>query len=275
MIPGIGGMAKEAQAAVDRGDLRRTEAIIRAMTPRERRDPTILNASRRRRIAAGAGTVLPEVNRLVKQYDEMRKMMKQLSGLQRRGGAAGLLADAEPQGEPMTDQTDAGLTPQADENVNAVPATPVAPTPAAAEAASAVRPPARPDRASPRRPPRGASGALPRRRPAGRPRVGSTSPRRPSNLPPQPPGRGVASAGSSPRSSSSSSRRVPRPPSSSSPARPRPRPSPAGLPRTRSSTCEARFDLPGDQRDKARPVPLGVPGLRRPGQPRCQARRGL
>jgi signal recognition particle subunit SRP54 len=91
MIPGFGGMAKEAQAAVDRGDLRRTEAIIRAMTPRERRDPTILNASRRRRIAAGAGTVLPEVNKLVKQYDEMRKMMKQLSGLQRRGGAAGLL----------------------------------------------------------------------------------------------------------------------------------------------------------------------------------------
>ena len=44
MIPGMGGMAKEAQAAVDRGDLRRTEAIIRAMTPRERRDPTILNA---------------------------------------------------------------------------------------------------------------------------------------------------------------------------------------------------------------------------------------
>ena len=91
MIPGFGGMAKEAQAAVDRGDLRRTVAIIRAMTPRERRDPTILNASRRRRIASGAGTVLPEVNKLVKQYDEMRKMMKQLSGLQRRGGAAGLL----------------------------------------------------------------------------------------------------------------------------------------------------------------------------------------
>ena len=91
MIPGFGGMAKEAQAAVDRGDLRRTEAIIRAMTPRERRDPTILNASRRRRIAAGAGTALPEVNKLVKQYDEMRKMMKQLTGLQRRGGAAGLL----------------------------------------------------------------------------------------------------------------------------------------------------------------------------------------
>jgi signal recognition particle subunit SRP54 len=91
MIPGMGGMAKEAQAAVDRGDLRRTEAIIRAMTPRERRDPTILNASRRRRIATGSGTGLPDVNRLVKQFDEMRKMMKQLSGMSRRGAATGLL----------------------------------------------------------------------------------------------------------------------------------------------------------------------------------------
>jgi signal recognition particle subunit SRP54 len=91
MIPGMGGMAKDAQAAVDRGDLRRTEAIIRAMTPRERRDPTILNASRRRRIATGSGTSLPDVNRLVKQFDEMRKMMKQLSGMSRRGAAAGLL----------------------------------------------------------------------------------------------------------------------------------------------------------------------------------------
>ena len=58
MIPGMGGMAKEAQDAVDRGDLKRVEAIIRSMTPRERRDPAILNGSRRRRIAAGAGTDL-------------------------------------------------------------------------------------------------------------------------------------------------------------------------------------------------------------------------
>jgi signal recognition particle subunit SRP54 len=91
MIPGMGSMAKDAQAAVDRGDLGRTEAIIRAMTPRERRDPSILNASRRRRIAGGSGATLPDVNRLVKQFDEMRRMMKQLSGLSRRGGAAGVL----------------------------------------------------------------------------------------------------------------------------------------------------------------------------------------
>ena len=56
MIPGMGNLAGEAQAAVDRGDLKRTEAIIRAMTPTERRDPTVLNGSRRRRIAAGSGT---------------------------------------------------------------------------------------------------------------------------------------------------------------------------------------------------------------------------
>ena len=87
MIPGMGGLAKEAQAAVDRGELRRTEAIIRSMTPRERRDPTILNGSRRRRIAAGSGTSLPDVNRLVKQFGDMQRVMKQLSGM--RGGPAG------------------------------------------------------------------------------------------------------------------------------------------------------------------------------------------
>ena len=91
MIPGMGGLAKEAQAAVDRGELARTEAIIRSMTPRERRDPSVLNASRRRRIAAGSGTSLPDVNRLVKQFGEMQKLMKQFSGPGGRGAAAALL----------------------------------------------------------------------------------------------------------------------------------------------------------------------------------------
>jgi signal recognition particle subunit SRP54 len=86
MIPGLGGMAKEAQGAVDRGELDRVEAIIRSMTPAERHDPSILNASRRRRIAAGSGTTLPDVNRLVKQFGEMQKLMKQLGAAQRRGG---------------------------------------------------------------------------------------------------------------------------------------------------------------------------------------------
>jgi len=90
MIPGMGNLAGEAQAAVDRGDLRRTEAIIRAMTPNERRDPSILNGSRRRRIAAGSGTSLPDVNRLVKQFGEMQKLMKQLSGGGKRAALGAL-----------------------------------------------------------------------------------------------------------------------------------------------------------------------------------------
>jgi signal recognition particle subunit SRP54 len=92
MIPGMGGMAKEAQDAVDRGDLTRVEAIIQSMTPRERRDPAILNGSRRRRIAAGAGTDLTEVNRLIKQHAELSKLMKQLSGPGgRRAAMTGLM----------------------------------------------------------------------------------------------------------------------------------------------------------------------------------------
>ena len=87
MIPGMGNIAKQAQDAADKGDLRRIEAIIRAMTPRERREPAVLNGSRRRRIASGSGTSLTDVNRLVKQFGEMQKLMKQFSGGGRRGAA--------------------------------------------------------------------------------------------------------------------------------------------------------------------------------------------
>ena len=80
MIPGMGGMAKQAQESVDRGDLKRVEAIIRSMTPDERRQPSILNAGRRRRIAKGSGTRLQDVNGLIKQFGELQKVMKQMSG---------------------------------------------------------------------------------------------------------------------------------------------------------------------------------------------------
>ena len=90
MIPGMGGMAKDAQEAVDRGDLKRTEAIIRSMTTRERREPGILTGSRRRRIATGSGTSLTDVNRLVKQFTEMQRLMKQLAGGRGRGMLGGL-----------------------------------------------------------------------------------------------------------------------------------------------------------------------------------------
>ena len=98
MLPGMGGMAKQAEDAVNRGELRRTEAIIRSMTPRERRDTNVLNAARRRRIAAGSGTTLTDVNRLVKQFAEMQKMMKQFSGgAGRRTAAASLLGRRQAQ----------------------------------------------------------------------------------------------------------------------------------------------------------------------------------
>ena len=90
MIPGMGGMAKDAQDAVDRGDLKRTEAIIRSMTRHERREPGVLNGSRRRRIATGSGTSLTDVNRLVKQFTEMQRLMKQLAGGRGRGMLGGL-----------------------------------------------------------------------------------------------------------------------------------------------------------------------------------------
>ena len=83
LIPGMGGAAKEAQQAVERGDLKRVEAIIQSMTIEERRDPDVLSGSRRRRVARGSGTSVADVNRLLKQFAEMKKVMRQLAG----GGA--------------------------------------------------------------------------------------------------------------------------------------------------------------------------------------------
>ena len=93
MVPGAGQMAGAAQAAVDSGEMKRIEAIIDSMTPEERRAPGIIKASRRRRIALGSGTSTAEVNRLLKQFAEMQKMMKMFSGgkLPRMGGGLGAL----------------------------------------------------------------------------------------------------------------------------------------------------------------------------------------
>lgn len=93
MVPGAGQMAGAAQAAVDSGQMKRIEAIIDSMTPEERRAPGIIKASRRRRIALGSGTSTAEVNRLLKQFVEMQKMMKMFSGgkLPRIGGGLGAL----------------------------------------------------------------------------------------------------------------------------------------------------------------------------------------
>jgi signal recognition particle subunit SRP54 len=93
MVPGAGQMAGAAQAAVDSGEMKRIEAIIDSMTPEERRTPAIIKASRRRRIALGSGTSTAEVNRLLKQFVEMQKMMKMFSGgkMPRIGGGLGAL----------------------------------------------------------------------------------------------------------------------------------------------------------------------------------------
>jgi len=77
MIPGMGKAMKNLD--IDDDAFKGIEAIINSMTPEERTDPTILNGSRRRRIADGSGTSVPEVNKLVKQFDETRKMMKMMT----------------------------------------------------------------------------------------------------------------------------------------------------------------------------------------------------
>ena len=79
MLPGMPKEMKNAEIGDDH--VKVTEAIIRSMTPEERRRPEIINGSRRVRIAKGSGTTVPDVNRLVKQFGEMQKMMKQMGGL--------------------------------------------------------------------------------------------------------------------------------------------------------------------------------------------------
>ena len=77
MIPGAGNALKGA--TIDEKQMARTEAIILSMTVKEREDPSILNASRRRRIAAGSGTSVEQVNKLIKQFEQMNKLFKQLN----------------------------------------------------------------------------------------------------------------------------------------------------------------------------------------------------
>ena len=85
MLPGIGGKSAELAGMIDDKQLKRTEAMILSMTPEERANPDILNVSRKRRIAEGSGVDISEVNRLVKQFDQTRKMMKQMPGMMKKG----------------------------------------------------------------------------------------------------------------------------------------------------------------------------------------------
>ena len=87
MLPGMGNKMKDIEGMIDEKALDRTKSIILSMTPQERSNPSILNISRKNRIARGAGVDVSEVNRLVKQFEQSKKMMKQMPGLM--GGKAG------------------------------------------------------------------------------------------------------------------------------------------------------------------------------------------
>ncbi len=93
MIPGINRMVKDIDMGSAESNMKLTEAIISSMTRQERRTPDVLNASRRRRIAAGSGATVQDVNALVKQFREMQKMMKQMGimggGRNKRKGRGG------------------------------------------------------------------------------------------------------------------------------------------------------------------------------------------
>ncbi len=92
MMPGLGGKAKDLDGMIDEKQLARTEAIVMSMTPKERENPDIINPSRKRRIAKGAGLRIDEVNRFIKQFEQSRKLMKKMPGMMKnkRGKFGGL-----------------------------------------------------------------------------------------------------------------------------------------------------------------------------------------
>jgi signal recognition particle subunit SRP54 len=79
MLPGMGAMKQLKNANIDERELDRTEAIILSMTPQERANPGIIKGSRRKRIANGSGTRVQHVNQLVKQFDQMKVMMRSMT----------------------------------------------------------------------------------------------------------------------------------------------------------------------------------------------------
>jgi len=90
MLPGANKIKGMKDMKVDEKQMARVEAIVKSMTKEEKRKPELLNANRRKRIAAGSGNTVQEVNRFIKQFDDMRKMMKQFSGMMGPKGAKGM-----------------------------------------------------------------------------------------------------------------------------------------------------------------------------------------
>jgi signal recognition particle subunit SRP54 len=87
MIPGMPSLKEAAPDGIDEKQVHRIEGIINSMTPHERRSHQVINGSRRKRIARGSGTSVEEVNRLLKQFVQMRKMLKAVGGMS--GGQVG------------------------------------------------------------------------------------------------------------------------------------------------------------------------------------------
>jgi signal recognition particle subunit SRP54 len=96
MIPGMSGMKQLADNKPDEKQMSRVEAIIGSMTPAERHDDAIINGSRRKRIARGSGTSVEDVNRLLKQFGEMRRVLQMLG----QGGMAGMAKNMAKMGQP-------------------------------------------------------------------------------------------------------------------------------------------------------------------------------
>ncbi len=85
MLPGANKIKGLENAKVDEGQMARVEAIIQSMTTQEKTTPEIMNSNRKKRIAKGSGTTIQDVNRLLKQFEDMKKMMKQMSGMGQKG----------------------------------------------------------------------------------------------------------------------------------------------------------------------------------------------
>jgi len=106
MIPGMGQLKQMAENRPDEKQLGRVEAIISSMTAAERRDDSLLNGSRRKRIARGSGTSVEEVNRLVKQFGEMKKVLQMMGGMQamQQGAGGKRIAPTQQQMQEMQQQ---------------------------------------------------------------------------------------------------------------------------------------------------------------------------
>ena len=96
-LPGMAQLPSGAMDRVDEREFVRTEAVINSMTPHERRQPQVIRGSRKRRIAAGSGTTIQDVNRVLKQAEQMQKMMRRM---RRKGGLSRMMGGLDPDALP-------------------------------------------------------------------------------------------------------------------------------------------------------------------------------